>query len=345
MDAKTVFQLLNFYQTLIQDGEIQYILYQKDHTHPDDVGKGQQKLISLWEKQMRENVPKSQNPEGLRKKILSRIEKEKKYGNFRDSNDNFAFVEGNMVFQVVYEETPGDSWDEYVYRIERNYVFENYPSIKHLRFLVGGRQEGLFSNRSQDFRAALPNQFNKDIHTGYLERLTLTTPQEISMACCIPPGFPIDETKNGEFRFTKVDTSEPTYLIVYISANKKNKFKLHVRIKNKFPEIFREEFYFRSKLPHTDTEEYWLFLLKESHDFEWVPELNVTFPKVREKKEYRPDGFMNTHTILTIKEMGFNLGLPTDFFDWDESELTDDEGMRKRLRRDVKRKESQQTQE
>lgn len=341
MNAKTVFELLTFYQTLIQDGEIQFLLYAKNPTHPNDVGKAEQTLISLWEKQMRENVPKSQNPEGLRKKILSHIEKEKKYGDFRDSNDNFAFVEGNMAFQVVYGEKPGDSWVEYAYRIERNYVFENYPSLEHYRFFVGGRQEGLFSNLSQSFRVVPPNQFNKDIHTGYLERLTPQPPQEVSMACYIPPGFPITETENSELRFTKVDTGEPTYLITHVSADKKHKLKLHVRIKNKLPEIFRKESYYRSEPPHTDTKEYWLLFLKEYHNFEWVPELNITFPKVREEKEYRPDGFIHSHTILTIKEMDFNLGFPTNFFDWDESELNDDEGRHKRIRGDVKRKEAQ----
>ena len=342
MDAKTLIQLLNFYQTLIQDGEIQFLMYQKFTLHPDDVGRDQRTLISLWEQQMRENVPKSQNPEVLRKRILSRIENEKRYGDFRDSNENFAFVEGNMVFQVVYSEKPGEPWDQYAYRIERNFVFKNYPSLEHLRFFVGGRQESLFSNRSKDFRGVPPNQFSKDIYTGYLERLTPQHPQEISIACYIPPGFPIAESKSNEMRFTKIGTGEPTYLITYIS-NKVLKTKLHVRLKNKLPEIFQKETYYRNESPHTDTEEYWLLYLKKYRDFEWVPALNITFPKVREEKEFRSDGFMHRHTILTIKEMDFNLGVPTDFFDWDESELADDDGMRKHIRNDVEKEEAQAT--
>lgn len=41
---------------------------------------------------------------------------------------------------------------------------------------------------------------------------------------------------------------------------------------------------------------------------------------------------MRHHSVLIIKEMDFNLGLPDNFFDWDETEITNDSGKRKRIR-------------
>ena len=54
---------------------------------------------------------------------------------------------------------------------------------------------------------------------------------------------------------------------------------------------------------------------------------------MREEQEYRgSDGFMRRRTVMVIKEMDFNLGLPDNFFDWDEAEITNDSGKRKRIR-------------
>ena len=344
MDAKTLMQVLNTYETLIQDGEIQFLYYQKNPIPPEDVGRGQRTLISLWEEQMRENVPKSQNPEVLRKRLLNRIEREKKYGNFRDSHEEFAFLETNLVFQVTYGMgNPGEPWTQYAYRLEQNFLSQNYPSLEHLRFFVGGGQRNQFSNRSKVLRQVPPNQFDNEILTGYLERLDqhhLYAPQAIIMASHLPNFPSFSEKHNNEVQFTKNDMGEPIYLITHINSTSDLKIKIYVRLKNGLPEVFQHEVYHRDESPHTDTEEYSLLYLRMYREFEWVPALNITFPKVHEEKGFRSDGFMRRHTILTITEMDFNLGLPTDFFDWDESELTDDEGRRKRIRGDVQKKDT-----
>lgn len=332
MDAKTLIQLLNFSQTLIQDGEIQFLYYQKYPTHPDDVGTAKRKLIALWEEQMRENVPKSQNPEALRKRLLKRIEDEKKYRDFWDSDERIIFLESNLVFQKL----PGnvkEPWSRYAYRLEENFLFENYPSLEHLRFLCGGGQHHFFSNRSKILMGSPPSQFSNDNHIGYLQRLNEHVPVEVIEATNIPPDLLFNETQS-EVRFSENGTSEPTYLITHRTPHDV-KIKVYVRIKDGLPEVFQKEFYHRSESPHTDTEGYWLVLLNEYRDFEWIPTLSMTLPKVRDEKEFRADGFMRRHSILTIKEMDFNLGLPENFFDWDESELIDDIGRRKRVRGEV----------
>ena len=340
MDAKTLIQLLNFSQTLIQNGEIQFLYYNKYPTHPDDIGTAKRKLIALWEEQMRENVPKSQNPEVLRKRLLRRIENEKKYRDFGDSDENIIFIESNLVFQRI----PGnlkEPWSQYAYRLEDNFLFENYPSLEHLRFFVGCEQHHFFSNRSKILMGSSPNQFRNDNHIGYLQRLNKHVPGKVIRATNIPPGFLLNETQS-EVRFLENGTSELSYLITHRPPHDV-KIKIYVRIKDGLPEVFRQEAYYRSESPLADTEGYWLVLLNEYRDFEWIPTLSITLPKVREEKEFRADGFMRRHSILTIKEMNFNLGFPTNFFDWDESELTDENGRRKRIRGDVKKEESQAT--
>lgn len=332
MDAKILIQLLNFSQTLIQDGEMQFLYYNNNMTHPDDVGTAKRKLIALWEEQMRENVPKSQNPEVLRKRLLKRIEDEKKYRDFWDSDERFVFIESNLVFQML----PGnvkEPWSQYAYRLEDNFLFENYPSLEHFRFLVGGEQHHFFSNGSKIFMGAPPNQFSNNNRIGYLQRLNKHIPVKIIEATNIPPGFLLNETQS-EVRFLENGASKPHYLITYRTP-RDAKMKIYVRIKDGLPEVFRQEAYHRSESPHADTEGYWLVLLKVYRDFEWIPTLSITFPKIREEKEFRADGFMRRHTIYTIKEMDFNLGLPENFFDWDESELTNDKTLRKRIRGDV----------
>ncbi|MYB00921.1 hypothetical protein F4X90_14780 [Candidatus Poribacteria bacterium] len=46
----------------------------------------------------------------------------------------------------------------------------------------------------------------------------------------------------------------------------------------------------------------------------------VTYPKIYESKEYRPDGFMRRNEIITIIELAVNPGLPANFFDWNLEE-------------------------
>ena len=77
MESKTLIDLLNYSRALIQDGEIKFIYFSQFPTHPDDVGAKHRKLVTGWERQLRENPPKSRNPEALRKEILRYLEEEK----------------------------------------------------------------------------------------------------------------------------------------------------------------------------------------------------------------------------------------------------------------------------
>ena len=84
-----------------------------------------------------------------------------------------------------------------------------------------------------------------------------------------------------------------------------------------------------------DEDGYWLRVATDYSDFEEVKSLNLSFPKVRDTREYRSvDRFVRRRTVLTIKEMDFNLGFPANFFDWDEAELTYDDGRRRHIFRE-----------
>lgn len=332
MDTKTLIQLLNFSKTLIRNGELKFTLYENFPTHPDDFGATQQKLVASWEKQLQENPPKSQNPEALRKELLSRLEQEKKYGHFR--NEKFYFLEINLVFQ----EFP------LAYRMEVISRFENYPSFKSFRFFNDGGLLYYFSNGTKNLKGSPPNQLAVDRRIGYLQRLKEDyIDTTVLNTRYLPPSLSIDEM-HAEVRLLETDTSTPTYVITHYPIEKV-KVMVHVCLKNKLPEVFKEEFYYQSESPHADAEEYWLRKVNLYRDFEQVEALSITFPKVREVREFRnTDRFMRHHSILIIKEMDFNLGLPANFFDWDESELTNDKGRRKRIRGDVKKEESPKTQ-
>lgn len=329
MDVDALIQLINYNQTLIQDGEIKFLLYQKNPIHPDDIGKRQRTIISLWKEQMQENVPKSQHPDVLRRRLLNRIESEKEYGGFWDSDARFVFLESNLAFQVFRGKgKPGEPWTQYTYRLEKNHLFENYPSVEHIRFFGGRLQKCTFSNPSKMLRIIFPHQFDNDRILGSSEKLNPGFPVLVTMVTDVPPGFPLTKAGKNEVFLSKIATDEHTYLLTY--RNPKNlEIKSYARLKNGLPEIFKQEFYLNNELPHTDTEKNRLFILKEYRDFEWVPELNIAFPKVREEKRFRTDGFMHEHSIVTIKEMDFNIGFPTDFFDWNEKDLVTDEGLHK----------------
>ena len=332
MESKTLIQLLNYSRTLIQNGEIKFLFYEQFPIHPDDVGNRQRVLVNNYEKQLRENPPKSENPAGLRKEILRHLEKEKKFGKFRDKM--FSFVESNLVFQ---------NKPQFGYRMEVVSRFENYPSFDSTRFFNGGGLFYFLSNGTKTLRGCPPDQFANDRRTGSLERRDRAEHPEVIMAQGLPPTFSIDET-GAEVRLLKDSIDHPVYIITYRPRGEIKK-KVYVKIEAGLPKVTREETYYKSESSRADAEGYWLRLVKTYNDFEYVKGLNIAIPKVREEQEFRSvDDFMRRRTIMVIKEMNFNLGLPTDFFDWDESELTNDNGKRKRIRGDVQKEESQETQ-
>ncbi len=105
------------------------------------------------------------------------------------------------------------------------------------------------------------------------------------------------------------------------------KVVVYVRFVTGVPQVLREEFYYKSQSPRMDKDGFWLRSVYNYSDFETVENLNIAIPKVKEMKEYRNvDGFVRFHSVLTIKEMNFNVGFPANFFDWNEKELTNDNG-------------------
>ena len=335
MESKTLIQLLNYSRTLIQDSEIKFLFYKQFPTHPEDVGAEHRKLVASWERQLRENPPKSKNPEALRKEILGYLESEKKYGAFRGSKELFSFVEGNLVFQ---------NGPPYPYRMEIISRFENYPSFGSIRFFNGGGLFNFFSNGTKAFRWSPPNQFANDRRVGSLQERASTSHPEVSLLTNLPPAYPIDETQ-AEVHLSENSTATPVYIITYIrtlSTDEKMKVKVYVQLKAGLPQVFREEFYFKGDSPEADAEGYWLLFAKMYRDFERVEALNITIPRVREVHEFRRvDGFKRRRSVAIIKEMDFNLGLPASFFDQDESGLTANNDGHEKIRGDVQKEESQ----
>ncbi len=336
MESKTLIQLLNYSRTLIQDGEIKFLLYKQFPTHPDDVGEEHRKIVASWKRQLRENPPKSKNPEALRKEILGNLEAEKKYGNFRGSKELFSFVEVNLVFQ---------DQPQSAHRMQIISRFENYPSFGHTRFFNAGGQFYFFSNGTKAFRWDPPGQFASDRRVGHVEARESKTHHEADMAKNVPPiNFSthiIDDTQ-AEVELLENSPDVPTYIITY-SPRENIKEKVYVRLKSGLPVVFREESYFKGDSPQADAEGYWLAVEYTYSDFQRVEALNIFVPKVRGQRQFRKiDGFMRYHAIIIIKEMNFNLGLPENFFNWAETEPKDDK--HEKNRDDVKKEEPQETQ-
>ena len=333
MEPKTLIQLLNYSRTLIQDGEIKFLFFSQFPKHPDDVGTEHRKLVASWERQLRENPPKSKNPEALRKEILGYLEEEKKYGGFRGSKKLFNFVEANLVFQ----EHPQPA-----HRMQIISRFENYPSFGSTRFFNGGGQFCFFSNGTEAFRWDPPGQFANDRRVGYFTKRKDKTHPEVDKAKNLRPTHPIDEAQ-AEVVSSKDSAGLPLYVITHL-PHEHIKAKVYVRLKDGLPEVYREESYFKGESPQADSEGYWLARIKMYRDFERVEALNIFVPKVREDRQFRRiDGFMRYHAIMIIREMDFNLGLPANFFNWDETEPTDHNDKNEKNRDDVKKEVLQET--
>jgi len=331
IDDKTLIHILNFSDTVIQDGEIRCLFYQRFPTHPDDVGTEHAKLVGNWEKQLSENPQKSQNPKAVHKQILRHLEQEKRYGGFRGADNQFQFTELNLNFQSPPLQNPMEV--KHAYRLESVSCFDNYPSLGHIRFFNGGDRLYFLSNGYQNLMGSPPNQFANDRRIGYLERREENLQFQVITALSIPPSYLIDE-REAKVSSSKID-GDTVYVITHYPVDRL-KALIYVRLKNRLPEVFKEEFYYQSESPLSDPEGYWLRLTKTYSDFEHDNVLNITVPKVREEHEFLgTDGFMRRHTVMTIKEMDFNLGFPVGFFDWNEAELNSDNGKRKRIRGDI----------
>lgn len=343
METKTLIQLLNYSRTLIHDGEIKFLYFNQFPKQGDDVGAEHRKLIASWERQLRENPPKSRNPEAVRKEILGYLEREKKYGEFRGSKELYSFVEGSLVFQFLPQNVIKSA-----YRLEVISRFEKYPSLGSTRFFNGGDQFNFFSDSTKIFKWYPPNQFANNSRIGYSEKtMDGNHPGAVIMANKQLPSFPIDQTQ-VDVRLSSENTNTvPTYIITYMVMPPKNvKAKVYVRLNMGLPEVYREEYYFRGDSPQADADGYWLAIVYTYSDFELVEALNISIPKVREDRQFRKvDGFMRRHAIMIIKEMDFNLDLPSNFFDWEETELSESAEKHEENLNDIKKEGPQGTQE
>ncbi len=332
MESNTLIKLLNYSKTHIQNGEMKFLYYDQDFMQEDEVGVAHREVLEDLKMQLREEPPKDDDPEALRKAILEQIELQKKYGALEDSNDWFLFVEGNIVFQggLVLRGTT-------IYRLEVISQFEKYPSLGSLRFYGGGGQYYHFSNGVKQIEGLFPGHISNKSHVGSLQGRELDRPADacmpqLTVLLTIPgPVISIDPAKS-EVELIKDSVGMPVYLISRF--NKETYNILHVRLIDGLPEVFREEnfksraSYFGRTKDSSNPGDQTLYLswVRLYRDFEQIESLNIRMPKVIEQQQFTPDGFMYRRQIAVIKEWDFNLDFPQDFFDWNETDLSTDDG-------------------
>ena len=330
MDSDTLIQFLNFSQTLIQDGELKLLLYRRFPTPPDEVGMERRKMMAGFESELRELPDDVPDYEVRRNRILKYIEEEKKYGGYRDADYNFQFSELNLTFQV----RPGSGGVDY--RLERIFPLEHLPSLALKRFRGVGGQDFFFSNRIQSLRIRPPNPLKNNRIMATIFKLNKQGEDwdmgfqdaVVDDTILIPSAHYIDIVE-AQVSQSKLNGDEVT-VITDVSPPVEGevvKVLVYVRFVAGVPQVFREEFYYQSQSPRMDEDGFWLRSVYDYSDFEIVENLNIAVPKVKEMKEYRNvDGFVRFHSVITIKEMKFNVGFPAKFFDWNEAELTNDAG-------------------
>lgn len=338
MDSKTLINLLNFSKTLIQNGEIKFLFYRQNFMPPEEVGVAHSEVLEDLERQLRENPPKDDDPEALRKEILKQIELEKKYGALEDSNEWFQFIECNLAFHM-----------DYTYRLEIISRFENFPSLGSLRFYGGDGQFCRYSNSSKRLERVFPGHLDNDVTVGSFAEYELDDPMkaymyEVFLAAHLPPPVvSIDET-NSKVHLTKNSAGMPLYIITQFYKGKIS-YKFYVRINNGLPEVYKEEYYVIDDPSHPEGKQNYLSYVRLYRNFERVEKLNITIPKVVEVKLLALDEVsIEQHTIVEIKERSLNLEFPTNFFDWDKSDLTGNNDRNNKIHGDVEKEEPQETQ-
>ena len=340
MDTKSLISLLNFSKTLIQDGEIKYLLYEKFFVHPDEAGDGHRKTLAFREQELKD-AHKARDPESFRKAVLENIEKEKKFGWYGDADEHYPFLECDLVFRVHPESMEHDS--RFDYRLYTASQFENYPSVKYARFFGWENQWLHMANFTQAFRVIFPKPYDNrrirsSVHQGKYHDHTPVI--DVSR---VPPTNSIDDTQ-AEVKQIKSEEGKSVTVITHF-PHENVKVLVYIRVVSGLLQVFREEYYYLNESPLADEDGYWLRVATDYSDFEEVKSLNLSFPKVRDTREYRSvDRFVRRRTVLTIKEMDFNLGFPANFFDWDEAELTYDDGRRRHIFRENQEENNQENQ-
>lgn len=347
MESTTLINLLNYSQTLIQNGELRYLYYEQEFILPENVGEEHREIIEDLKRQLRENPSKSRDPEGLRKEILQELEGQKKYGALEDSSEWFSFAEVNLVYQPQ----PAAAC-----RMEVISRFENFPSLGSLRFYGGDGHFFRFGNSTKLLRGNFAGHFEKDRVTGFIEEVELEDPEYpfygltflIATNLPGPLWYPLPTDEDlYKVSHTKDSHGMPVYVITYVYMNEENegrKHKIYVRFKNDLPEVFREETYYEYESQLSDEEGFRLCWIRLYNDFEYIGELGIAIPKVQEEQMFDlSDGFMERHIIVRIKDMNFNLDLPPNFFEWYKSDLAGDNDNHKK-NRVGKKEESQENQ-
>ena len=328
VDTKSITSLLNFSKTLIQDGELSCLYFQQFPTAPHKKGNRMRDIEAFREQELRDATEKKD--EVLRKAIIRKLEGEKKYEPFRESGDYFVFTEMSLVFKM--RPASANTGNRIDYRMEIISQYDKYPSLGHMRHYNGGFED-LFIGIGTDFlTVSRGSQFRETPSFAGIEmEHNKGTMDEVIDMAALPPSAFIDETRASveptEF------SGEKGYIITHFpdENDKKIFVKVYVRASS-IPEVFREDYYFKSDAPIANADGYWLRLRKDYSDFQVVDELNIAVPKVRVHKEFASDGWQRRQSVYTLKEMRFNLGLPEHFFDIQYTDLDDDKGKRKKVR-------------
>ncbi len=329
MDASTTIELINFSKTLIQDGEILFLFYEQFPKSPEEKGKRLREIIAFREQEL-SNADKDTDPGAYRQAILENLENEKMYEPFRDSDDFFKFAEVSLVFRMRPDyATAGGGIDYWMNAVDR---FEKHPSLGSVLFFSAGYEYSFFGNGIDRLKVLRATQFhNTRITSGIDKEQAENTLREVSEVAEVPPLHFIDPTRAKAEPAEFGDERGFTITHFPFADNEEVRTKVYVRF-SPLPEIFREEYYFQSESPNADAEGYWLRVSAEHNDFQAIADLNLTIPKVRIYKEFRPGGWLHRKTVYTVKEMAFNLELLDHFFDLQETDLDDDKGVRHEIR-------------
>ncbi len=328
MDIKSIISLLNFSKTLIQDGELSYLYYQQFPTDPNKKGNRMREIEAFREQEIRDAEQKKN--EAFRKLVLRKLEREKKYEPFRESDDYFIFAEISLVFKMGTDSAK--TGHEIDYRMEIISQYDKYPSLGHIRHFNDGFEDLFLGKGTDFFTVTRASQFDEIPSFAGIElEHQKDTINEVIDIAVLPPLDFIDETR-ASVESTEF-SGEKGYIITHFPDKNDEKILVKVYVRSSsIPEVFREEWYFKSDAPIANAEGYWLRLREDHSDFQIVDELNIAVPKVRVQKEFRSDGWQRRQTVYTLKEMSFNLGLPEHFFDIQETDLDDDKGKRKKIR-------------
>ena len=327
MDGNSVIALLNYSKNLIQDGEMSFLFYEQFPTLPDEKGERLSAIVEFREQELRD-ADKDEDPAAYRKAIIKNLEKEKKYEPFQDSDKYFMFAEASLAFKKAPDYVESGLIN---YRMNVTCRFENYPSLGSIRYFNAGYEYLYLSNTVDNLLVLRATQFNNTAAVSGIDKArtedTITTVNDTTH---VPPTDLID-VKRAQVHPTEF-SGDRGYIITHFPYEDELFLKkVYVRI-SPLPEVFREEYYFQSDSPNANADGYWLRLRREYSDFYTVEGLNLAVPKVRVHKEFRSDGLLHRQTVYTIQEMNFNLGLPDNFFEWQETDLQDDEGQMKEIR-------------